>query len=106
MWLGGCSFKEYSDRLAKTPLEFQEALEAFYNSHGKSVTPPVVGREQLDLFLIFKAVANLGGYQSVTFNRSVNPCPNPNWDPLPYLPQEVRDRPMLHATSSFSTLVA
>jgi len=33
----------------------------------------MVQKERLDLHVIFKAVASLGGYESVTFNRSVTP---------------------------------
>ncbi len=44
-------------------------MEAYYNSEGRSVSAPTVNGQQMDMFCIFKAVASLGGYESVTLNR-------------------------------------
>ena len=64
-----CRYKQYTEKVAETPEAFQENLDAFYNSMGKTVSVPTVDKQPLDLYGIFKTVASLGGYESVTFNR-------------------------------------
>ena len=68
-----CRHKQYADKVPRTADAFREALEAFYQLHGKQVHAPSVDKQPLDLFQLFTRVAARGGYEVVTLERRAPP---------------------------------
>lgn len=64
-----CRYKEYADRVPDSSEDFQSGLGIFYSSFGKTVASPIMDKQPMDLFCIFREVARLGGFESVSFNR-------------------------------------
>ena len=64
-----CRYTHYISKLPDSREAFDERLVQFYSQHGAVLAPPTIQQTPLDLYTIFNAVAQKGGYEAVSGTR-------------------------------------